>query len=98
MIGFYLIFNKNYEKSFKYLLRAEKINILFKQTKNVETFIKAGVLSDKEIAENIQRLQTKFENITIEEPLPVETIDYQTAKKQLQEGEKSYNDNEIYNL
>lgn len=98
MIGFYLLFNKNDEHSLKYLRRAEKINILFKQTKNIEAFINAGILSDEDITKNIQKLQADFENITIEELLPIETIDYQIAKKQLQEGEKSYDDNEIYNL
>lgn len=98
MIGFYLFFHKSNEQSFKYLHRAEKINILFKHVKNIETFINAGILSDEKILESIQELQTKFEKITIEDLLPIEAVDYQTAKRQLQEGEKSYNSNEIYNL
>lgn len=77
------------ERSSDYLIRAEKVNILWKKTKDVENLAYAGSLSKEEIIRKLLYLQSEAEKNALN-PLYISSEDYEKAKIQLSQGQKSY--------
>ncbi len=88
------LIEKRKDISYEYFLRAERVNVLWKKTRDVEAMIKAGYMSEKDILDKITYFQTEAEKYALE-PLYISREDYELAKEQLAQGQKSYNEEEL---
>ncbi|SUB89523.1 Uncharacterised protein [Porphyromonas macacae] len=82
------------EKSLEYFVRAEKVNMLWKKSRDLENLIKAGVLSKEEIAKELLYFQSEAEKNALT-PLYIAPKDYEKARKQLAQGQKSYTSEDL---
>lgn len=82
------------ENSLEYFVRAEKVNMLWKKSRDLENLIKAGVLSKEEIAKELLYFQSEAEKNALT-PLYIAPEDYEKARKQLAQGQKSYTSEDL---
>lgn len=85
---------KSKDVSYEYFLRAERVNVLWKKTRDIEAMIKAGCISVEDILAQITYFQSEAEKYALE-PLYISHEDYELANEQLAQGQKSYNEEEL---
>lgn len=94
LLNIHSLLSNAQRESYKYLMRAERVNILWKDTRNTEALIGMGRLSEQEIIEKLEYYQSESKKHA-QEPLYISSEDYELARKQLADGQKSYTSDEL---
>lgn len=94
LANIYSLLSNAQRESYKYLMRAERVNVLWKDTRNTEILIDTGLLSEQEIIEKIKYYQGESMKHA-QDPLYISPEDYELARKQLADGQKSYEKEEL---
>lgn len=94
LLNIYSLLSDTQKGSYKYLMRAERVNVLWKDTRNTEILIDTGLLSEQEIIEKIKYYQGESMKHA-QDPLYISPEDYELARKQLADGQKSYEKEEL---
>ncbi|KGN79496.1 hypothetical protein HR13_07065 [Porphyromonas gulae] len=96
ILNLFSILSKEESQSKKYFIRAERVNVLWKEVRNIEALIYSGKISAEEVIDNLNYFQKETEKHATD-PLYISPEDYDKARKQLKDGQKSYNEKELNN-
>lgn len=94
LLNIYSLLSNTQRKSHKYFMRAELVNVLWKDTRTTEALIDIGLLSEQEIIEKIEYYQNESKKYALD-PLYISPEDYELARRQLGDGQKYYTRDEL---
>lgn len=96
LISIYLFFHKNDKIYLAYYQRANDYLYIYKQVKNLEAKILDNQVSIDKLNEMLDKVNEDQKNLNAVQ-LPTTQSDYESAKKQIAEGNSEYTDQEIKN-